>query len=352
MATRNREWHPERTWVFVVGTLEWKHPDWLSPFPEKYRRDASLVEFFKQEGVPQTQIIYLQDQQATLGQIERSLGKLSQARPNDFLFLYYCGHGYKDDDGHAFFASYDAGDEGVYGWAVNSIPPAIERHFPGAHALFAVDCCCSGSLAHAIKRQTDRISYACLSSSLANESSTGNWTFTEALLSALQGHAFADDDNSEHITLSELAQQIENDMAFAEDQKSTFATTGTFSPGFVLARARKKVAPRVGERVEVLSGGNWYKARIIDADGDQFKVHYYGWDAVDDEWVKASQMRPPTVNQYKVGENVEVSWKSKWYPATIKQVHDNVHLIHYHDYSDDWDEWVSARRIRRPDEES
>ena len=30
-------------------------------FPVKNRRDAALVDFFKQSGVPDTQIVYLQD---------------------------------------------------------------------------------------------------------------------------------------------------------------------------------------------------------------------------------------------------------------------------------------------------
>jgi hypothetical protein len=45
---------------------------------------------------------------------------------------------------------------------------------------------------------------------------------------------------------------------------------------------------------------------------------------------------------------VEVLWKKQWYPATVLQAKDGVHLIHYTDYEAKWDEWVPSRRIREP----
>ncbi len=58
---QNLGWQPEKTWVFVVGALNWKHRDMFGSFPVRNRRDAALVDFFKQRGVPETQIVYLQD---------------------------------------------------------------------------------------------------------------------------------------------------------------------------------------------------------------------------------------------------------------------------------------------------
>ena len=40
---QTRDWQPQRTWVFVVGTLQWKHRDMFDSFPQKDRRDAQLV---------------------------------------------------------------------------------------------------------------------------------------------------------------------------------------------------------------------------------------------------------------------------------------------------------------------
>lgn len=345
-----RDWHPQQTWVFVVGTLEWKHPDQFASFPKENRRDAALVRLFMAQGVPAEQILYLQDQQATLAQIEGALTThLAKAQKGDLLFLYYCGHGYKLDSGSTCFACYDAGDKGIDGWDAAAIPAAIEQHFPGQRAFLAADCCCSGGLTESVEAQVDRIAYACLTSSSANESSTGNWTFTEGLLDGLRGEAYSDADDNQGITLAELANQIIADMAFAEEQRTSFMTTAGFNPHIVLAPARRKNDARIGERVEVYTEGDWYKARIIAADAKTgaYKVHYYGWEASDDEWVKPSQMRTANVTHYAIGETVEVKWQGDWYPAVIQGVQGNLHLIHYVDYAETWDEWVGSRRLRR-----
>ncbi len=67
---QTRDWQPRRTWVFVVGTLQWKHRDMFDSFPKENRRDAQLVEFFKHQGVPAEQMVYLQDAQATTRQVK------------------------------------------------------------------------------------------------------------------------------------------------------------------------------------------------------------------------------------------------------------------------------------------
>lgn len=342
-----RGWQPEHTWVVVVGTLKWKHADMFDSFPQEHRRDAALVDFFRKVGVPQEQIVYLKDQQATLSRIEQALEEhLAQAQNGDGLFLYYCGHGYLLDSGEACFACYDAGDDGISGWQVPGIPVTVERHFKGSHAVLLADCCYSGCLADAASRRTGPVSYACITSSSSSELSTGNWTFTEALIAGLRGQAFTDSDNSATITLQELAEQIQGDMAFAEEQMASFITTGSFDPHMVLAPARRKPHPDVGRRVEVHSGGDWYKARVIDAKDSTFKVHYYGWEDSDDEWVTPEQIRDVPPVQYRVGERVEVRWKGEWYPAMVLDVRGGVHYICYDGYDEAWNEWVASKRMR------
>jgi hypothetical protein len=246
-------------------------------FPKKNRRDLELVEFFRRQGVPPAQIVYLRDGQATERRIQSALAThLSRAREGDFLFLYYTGHGYQDEDsGDTYLASYDAGDEGVLGWAVNSIPTSIERYFKGDRALVALDNCYSGALTRSVRRRVSRISYAVLTSSTSNQVSTANWTFTEILLAALEGKAYVDTNGDGEVTLEELSGQAMEDMAFAEDQRSTFTTTGAFSPQTVLARAEKSTDARIGARVVVRSEGDWYKGRVIDIDrsGARFLIH-------------------------------------------------------------------------------
>lgn len=340
-------WSPERTWLFAVGTLEWQHAEDFASFPKENRRDAALVEFFRAQGLPAAQIVYLQDRQATTARIQHALeAQLAAAGPGDLLVLYYCGHGYRTDSGAACFASYDAGAANNAGWTVESIPATIERCFGGARALLLADCCCSGSLADAITRQAKKVAYACLASSLANESSTGNWTFTEGLLAGLRGQAFVDANGDSTISLRELAAQIAESMAFAEEQIATFATTPGFDADIVVAAARPRLDPRVGQRVEVLSAGEWYPAQIIDARAGQLKVHYYGYEESDDEWVAGERTRAPVRPVYAVGARVEVRWKRTWYHARVVDVRSGIHQIKYDDYGPEWNEWVASERIR------
>src|SRR5262245_18967322 len=72
------DWDSENTWVFAVGILEWEHSDIYPSFPSamKDRRDAQLVEYFKDAGVPEKQVNYLQDSAATKQRIEREFREL------------------------------------------------------------------------------------------------------------------------------------------------------------------------------------------------------------------------------------------------------------------------------------
>jgi hypothetical protein len=341
-----RHWQPARTWAIIIGLLKWKHADMFDTFPTERRRDAELVRCLQKRGVPEAQIVYLQDRQATLAKIEGAItSHLGQAGPDDMVLLYYCGHGYREDDGTPYFACYDAGDDAVPGWAMDSVPEAVARASRGAPMLLAADCCYSGCLADAVARR-DSPGHACLTSSSASELSTGNWTFTEGLIAGFEGRAFSDADGDAQITLAELAEQIKADMAFAEEQVASVVIGGGFSPDLTLGPAQRRATADVGRRVEVRSDGDWYKAQIIDADGDRLRVHYYGYERSDDAWVEASQIRDGVTAQYPLGAAVEVRWKGAWYPATIRERRGGMHCIAYDGYGAEWNEWVSTKRIR------
>jgi hypothetical protein len=313
---QKRDWEPQRTWVFVVGTLRWKHAEMFDSFPQQNRRDAELVAFFRQQGVPSEQIVYLRDREATAKRIQSAFASLlSRAGKGDLLFLYYTGHGYKSDEGDTYLVSYDAGDEDVPGWPVSSIPLSIERFFKGSRAFLALDNCYSGALVEAVTKRPTRVSYAALTSSSADQSSTAEWTFTESLLAALRGKAYEDTNSDGQITLAELANQVKEDMTFAEQQSAVFTTTGDFSPHTVLTQADLKRDPRIGERVIVKSEGDWYKGRIIDADRAtaQYLIHYYGWDDSYDEWVGNRRIRQLRVKRYAASHNVGIKWRVSSY---------------------------------------
>src|SRR5215831_9061105 len=377
---KGRDWQPQHTWVFAVGILQFQHKDLFDSFPQKNRRDAQLIDFFRQQGVPESQIVFLKDSQATTRRVENSFPAfLSKAGPDDLLFFYYTGHGYKSEDEQTtYFATYDDSEDTV-GWPTDTIIRDIEKYFKGSRALLTADTCFSGTLAQQTRQLGRRVSYATLASATSNHTSTENWTFTEMLLAGLRGKSFADTNNDGEVTLSELAEDIKQDMAFAEDQRSVFITTVNFQPQMEVAPAERKVDPLISSNLEVRSEGDWYKAKVIDARNGTYRVHYFGFEDSDDEWVTQREFRaakvaannPKTRNDnsdwkprhnsisrssadngssgdYRSGANVEVNWHGKWYAAKILQAKDGRHLVHYAGYDDSWDEWVPDNRIRRP----
>lgn len=109
-------WQPERTWVFAVGILRWKHPDVYDPFPDAIpnRADRRLVDALKTAGVPADHVVFLVDERATLAAIRRAYrGQLDRIRRGDLLIFYFAGHGARDRTTRAtYFANYDADADG------------------------------------------------------------------------------------------------------------------------------------------------------------------------------------------------------------------------------------------------
>ena len=309
---RERDWQPQRTWVFVVGLLKFQHRDTFDSFPQTKRRDAQLVDYFRQQGVPNEQIVFLKDGQATSGRVQNSFPAfLSKAQPGDLLFFYYTGHGYKSDDERTtYFATYDAG-ENVEGWATDSIVRDVEKYFRGSQALLTADTCYSGSLAAQTQKLGRRVSYATMASTSASQLSTENWTFTEMLLDGLRGKSYADINGDGGVTLSELAEDIKEDMAYAENQRSTFVTTGAFPANMLLAPAARKLDPMISKRVEVRSEGSWYKARVIDVRNQAYEVHFYGYEDSDNEFVSLRQIRSSRESESATNRQAGSEWENR-----------------------------------------
>jgi hypothetical protein len=340
-------WNPQKTWVFFAGLLEWQDKANFVSFPQANRRDAILLDQLRKSGVPESQIVYLKDGEATTANIRAKLAALlSKAGPDDWAFVYYCGHGYKSGNADAYLASYDTAGENL-GWSVNSIPDTIDASFKGSHAVIALDNCYSGAMKDAVLAKKRRVSYAVFASSSASEQSTGNWTFTEALISAFRGASYTDDNGDKNVTLAELGANARGDMLFGEEQLATIAFTGAFDPETVIARSSAAAGARVGERVEAYSIDGWYKGIIIDAQGGKFKVHYFGYEDAEDEWVAPKMIRQAKTVQYAVGRRVQVQWQKKWYAAKVLQVEGGVHYVKYDDYDSEWNEWVPSARIRK-----
>jgi Caspase domain/Agenet domain len=345
------EWNPETTWFFAVGLLEWEDSETFSPFPDAVegRLDAQLVDFFRASGVPDEQIIYLQDGEATLEAIQESFPELLlQTDEEDLLIVYFTGHGGWDSEtGEHYFYNYDAeADDSDTYWAISSIFDDIEENFNGSKVLMLADCCYSGGLIDEVKRRDTDISYACVTSSYAHNTSTGEWTFTASLLKGLQGDPAVDLDEDRVITLYDFARYAELEVAFIEDQKSMFVTTNDFDPQMQLSIVQGDSDPHFGRRLEVEYEEEWYKAKILDRNEEDKFLVYYVVDG-SEEWVTDDRIRSYEPEMYEMGSSVEVQdEEEEWYPATVKKAWYGLYYISYDDYDEIWDEWVGSDRLR------
>jgi len=349
-AGAQQDWQPAKTWLFAVGVLQWADGnDWPAmESAKKDRRDVQLVEFFKAHGVPEAHIVYLQDGHATLRRITTALtALLAKTAPGDVLILYYTGHGFRDrTQRRVYFANYDA-TNGRDAWPVVDIFETIEKHFGGEQALLFADCCFSGALADEALQRKSRVAYGCLCSSFSHNTSTGNWTFTDLMLQGLRGSPLFDEDGDRVIEWEELAHRSLRDMAFIERQRAVFAAGNKFDPRFKLASARGDRTPRGGEHVEVEWKNAWYRAQILAARGREVQVHYVGYADSWDEWVGPQRVRPFRPGSFQPGSQVSVKWEGQWYPATVRRAWYGLHLVHYDNYSDEWNEWVGPDAIRK-----
>lgn len=339
-------WDPQRTWVFFVGLVKWKDSDEFESFPAEIRKDAVLLNSIRRHGVPADHISFQQDSKATTAAVQSRFTEfLKRTRPGDWLIVYFEGHGYKDDNDVPYLATYDVAGK-VKGWRFSAVPDAIERDFRGSHAIIALDNCYAGAMISSIKARKRNHAYAVFASSMATQESTQNWTFTEALINGFNGESFVDADQDGSITLREISRNAEEDMLFGEEQIASTAFINGFDPDTVITSAAKRASSRIGERVEAFSENDWYRGYITAVKGSKYKIHYYGYESDEEEWMSETKIRRATANSaYRVGEKVEVQYRRKWYPAHILNIKGGSHYVTYDEYDVDDNEWVPSKRI-------
>ena len=350
-AARAENLFDSTTHALVIGVLEFEHSDLYHSFGKADRRDAELAQLLKAQGADVT---FLSDGQATLANIKKSFVRVAGAcGPDDQLIVYYAGHGGKSANGRdVLFAPYDGGDEDSSNLSAAWMLRTLRSDFNGDRVLFVVDCCSSGGLADQLEDNPGELQAAALTSSSANETSTGTWTFTQDFLDALRGKPIMDKNHDGSVSLNELGRYVRADMSDYFGQMTSYVTTNKFPGGVELGAVPRKALPGEGERIQaVFRDGKWYPARVVTREGTRTKVRWMdiGWDtARSDEWKEADKVRPlPKAPAYAVGARVEVEWTRKWWPAEVIKVQDGIHRIHYVGYGPEWDEWVPPKRIRK-----
>ena len=309
-----------------------------------------MVEFFRREGVPSGQLVYLRDKKATLQRLKADFQKFVEKIPEDgVLLFYYCGHGYQDDkSGGRFFAPWDASAKG--GWGMADVTDVVFDSFKGQRALLLADCCQSGELARQVHKRnlnTDSPRVAAVSSSSARESSTGNWTFTESFLDALEGKSWVDRAADGEVTLLDFGANAVEEMRVFEGQRAVCEIPEAWPADAVLSTANAARKKRVGERVEALAEDKYWPGRIIDERDGEFLVRYVGYFAEDDHWHPAGELRSMVSGKrLALGTAIDVKWKGDWYAGKVLDDDGGAYFVSYDDYGADWNEWAAPDRVR------
>jgi Caspase domain/RNA binding activity-knot of a chromodomain len=341
----NISFDPSNSFILITGVLRWEDPS-LSPFNNRNRKDEELYQFFRQQGVPASNIIFLKDEQATLSGIQLAMKSLlgkSNAR-SSFIF-YYAGHGVRTGNGPVSFANYDyaSGRE----FAVSTVSTAVNSYFKGNNVWLLADCCYSGALLEEAKTisSTGKSVIAFTSSSSSNIS-TGNWTFSQTMIDCLSGLAPGDRNADGKITLSEVKAELFDAMKYREKQLSgTVFYNMSESSVFNILPVKSTVTPVVPAYIYVQQENKFQPARVLGYSGNNVTGElYYYCDKVK-VTVPLTKTKPIAFAEYPVGMKVQVEWHGKYYPAVIKESRNGFHYIQYTGYDESWNEWVMYSRI-------
>jgi len=337
------DWQPSKTVAVIVGILEWDDSE-LETYPTTNREDKKFYELLKSRGVPESQIIFLSDKQGTYKNIIDALKTYSAKASSDYTFIfYYAGHGSYDDKG-GYFMNYDSKKETFY---ISEIADILTTNFKGNKALLFADCCYSGKLnTVAEKLEKNKISTMVLTSVVENNTSTGEWTFTESLNEIFSGKLVGNFSISK-VDCQTAKNYVINNMKFADEQLANFYQTGSFPAVFNLSNFDSTKSIKCPQKyMQISTDGVLYTVKIIANESGKYKIHYVGWEEDWDETVSADKLKEITFKTYKVGSKVQVESEEVYYPATILKVDGIFHLIHYDDYDNEYDEWVTSSRIK------
>ncbi len=336
----------KNSWVFMVGVLEWSDKNEFASFDKRGRVDAKILKFFQDSGIATDHIVYLKDKEATTSEVKKAFANfLKKAKKDDLLFFYYCGHGYHNDKNNVCFANYSGGD-----WTTNEIVKAVDLNFAGKTAIFVADCCNSGGLADEAQKYKTK-NFVALNSVVPKDLSTGNWTFSNALLYGLQGKNFVDTDNNGSLTLSELAQYIDQEMAIVEGQKAAYFIPQNLKNLAITNGIAKRKDKKIGEHVWVDYDGEDYLGFVTATDPTKgLNVRFYSYTNNELEWVATNRTKPFTCqSDFSVGALVRVYsiYDEKWMKARVLKKFSCLHYIKYEGFGSEWDEWVSPEKIKK-----
>jgi len=260
-----------------------------------------------------------------------------------------CGHGYGNDDDGGFFATYDCSDD--VQMPMKLVVDTIYNHFTGKAAILMADCCHSGYICNLVKdydksKVNTYLRVAAFGSVYYKKSSTGNWTFTTAVLAALNGEPYLEFDDDGTVTLEELERHIMHDMALFDQQYASSYLPNNMRNWILTCPVKPKEHASIGERILVDWNGEDYIARIEKYRPGEFYICYFSFASNERSWISEDEAKPLDIVHYAPGTRLEILSDDKWYPCRVLKGFCGLHLIKYDDYSDDYNEWAPKDNLR------
>jgi hypothetical protein len=148
-------------------------------------------------------------------------------------------------------------------------------------------------LADIVPTASSSVNYAILSSSAKGEDGNGNWTFSHAVLEGLSGDPATDRDNNGYVTLQEVAEHVQHEIAVYESNHSVFKTSGGFDSQVALSKTSKKTTV-TAQPVDVWYNDQWWRAKMLGRSNGKARIRWIqlGYDTPeDDEWIDLSNLR-------------------------------------------------------------
>jgi len=341
---------PAETYVIIAGTLKWQDKK-INTFSPTNRKDQELYDTLAKIGVPRDNMLLLLDEKATLDAIQKSVKDIgAKAKPGSTLLFYYCGHGSRLDNGKVALLNYDFNPKKIMTPA--DIGDWIAKEFKGERVFLLADCCMSGSLGEcAAKLDKAKFKALSITSADAGNISTGNWTYTQTLLDALNGDPLLDANGDGDITLEELYIHLTREMKYREMQRCGVMLLGipkTFRLASVDKNAKKPVIQSnfgLNDYVWAADKGVRRAGRIVGQEDKTLLVEFYNYTEKQRVKVEPGNIEKMEFRSYKADEAVMIEWGGQWWKAKILKVDSGFHLIRYDGYGAEWDEWVLANRI-------
>lgn len=342
-------WNPATTRAVIVGVLTFADPK-ITTFSARNRKDQELADTLIARGVPRGNVTVLLDGAATTSAVLAALEKQARAAsPGSTLLFYYAGHGTKAESGDVSFLAFDASKDAQL--AVATVGRIIRGAFRGSDVLLLADCCHSGALidlARGLGQGAFRAT--AITSAESSNTSTGNWTYTQATIDAFRGEPLADRDRDGRVELAEWATEVRDAMKFRERQRAGIALGGipaSFELGAASgsAPAPAKDAPAIGSYVAAPRNGKPDVARVVARSAGSATLAFYDYSDFSRAESATSALTPVRFERHAPGAKLKVTWGGKVWDADVVRTEDDFHLITYPGWSSWWDEWIASDRI-------